>query len=108
MAKQKIHYQTFVYNNHTALQFQTFTIPVKTFAAVQIRVTGSNTDNFTNVAIFNNSIELQPYICTMLGTAINPWSLDLLNNEGELDETQMTIRVPVGVTITFIFKFYTN
>jgi hypothetical protein len=108
MVKQKIHYQTLVYNNHTAFQFQTFTVSIKNFAALQIRVTGSNTDNFTNVAVFNNSIELQPYICTMLGTAINPWFLDLIGNENELDQTQMTIRVPVGVTFTMIFKFYTN
>lgn len=108
MEKKKIHYQTYVYNNHTALQYQTFTIPIKNFASVKIIVSGDNTDNFTNQVLFNNNIVLQPYICTMLGTALNPWYLDLTNNENELDQTQMTIRVPVRTTVTLIFKFYNS
>lgn len=108
MAKQKIHYQSYVYNNHTALQYQSFTVSIKNFAALKVMVTGTNTNNGTNLVYFNNNIILQPYSSTLLQTAIYPWSLDLTNNENEIDETQMTLRIPVGVTVTLIFKFFNS
>lgn len=105
---KEVTYQALVYNNHTVNQFQTFTIPIKKFAGLKVMVTGNNTNTLTNQVTFNNNITLQPYICTLLQTASNPWVLEFNNNAGEIDRTQMVLRVPVGVTVTLIFKFYNN
>jgi hypothetical protein len=108
MAFQEIHYQTYVYENKSTNQFQTITIPVKKFASVKILVLGNNTDTSSNTVILNNTITLQPYICTLLQQATSPYLLELTNNAGEIDNTQMTIKVPLDVSVLMIFKFYNS
>lgn len=107
MTKQRVTYQTYIYNNNTTNQYQSINVPVKNFSGLKILVTGFNSNTSTNTVYYNNSLELQPYICTMLGTATKPWSIDFNTNANEIDNTQITLRIPLGVEVTLIFKFYT-
>ena len=108
MAKQIIHYQAYSFTNDSAAQYQVKTVPIKNFAAVKIIVTGNNVQNDRNTVVLNNNIFLQPYAATLTGGASAPYMLDLNNNTGEIDSTQMTLKIPLGCLVTMIFKFYNS
>lgn len=105
---QGVHYSTYLYQNNTSNAYQTITIPIKNFSGLKVIVTGNNTNLLGNTVVFNNSVNLQPYICTLLQIATYPYVLDLPCNAGELDSTQITLKIPLGVTVEMIFKFYTS
>jgi len=106
---QKVTFQAYNYTNDSTgntAPYKSITVPVKDFCGAKIIVTGSNTDISNNTVYLQNNILLQPYICSQLGIAQYPYIIELNCNQGELDTTQLSLRIPKNVIVTIIFKFY--
>lgn len=106
---KNVTFQAVSYTNDSAgttAPYKNITVPIRNFCGTKIIVTGSNTDISNNTVYVNNNIEMQPYICTLLSIAQSPYMIENNCNEGELDTTQISLRIPKNVVVTIIFKFY--
>lgn len=76
------------------------------FTVVGLSCVGSRTG--LNSVIINNFFELQPYIDTLTGIASFPYELELPMQQNEADFTQWTLKIPAGVIVNVVTKYYQN
>jgi len=106
---KKVTFQAVNYTNDSTgntAPYKSVVVPIKDFCGAKVIVTGSNTDISNNTVYFQNNILLQPYICSQLGIAQYPYMIEFKCNENEIDQTQLSLRIPKNVIVTIIFKFY--
>jgi hypothetical protein len=98
-------FQALQFTNNSTQDFKSYFVPIKNYLSAKFICTGSNTNLATNTAVVNNNILLQPYICSQLQIAENPYCIEINNNKDEITTTQITLKVPQNVIVTIIFKF---